>query len=243
MPSGFEAYAAGRRRRFARYFRDKERSARALLRDHGEADYDFDDRTAAAFDWLIARKREQYRESARPDVFACGWTVELLRALRSDRGEGVEGRLATLRVGGRVIAAEYSLRAGERDHLWIPAFDPAYRRYSPGALLTLSVMRAAAEAGVRSIDFGADEELYKQYFADPAIVVFEGACPTETSTRVAAFARNHAPGLGSTLARLARKAERRWYVITACEPDWPSARSATLADAASMLRRRMQPAR
>ncbi|MGZ9101027.1 MAG: GNAT family N-acetyltransferase, partial [Brevundimonas sp.] len=64
-----------------RFFKNMRRLRRGFEREHGEPVFTWDDREAGVLDWIIARKRDQYRRSRRHDVFACGWTGALLHAL------------------------------------------------------------------------------------------------------------------------------------------------------------------
>ena len=56
-----------------------------------QADY------SEVLDWIIARKREQYRRSRRHDVFACGWTAGLLHTLFENRSPDFGLRVSSLR--------------------------------------------------------------------------------------------------------------------------------------------------
>mgnify|MGYP002778449438 FL=1 len=230
LSKGFEAWRAGR----ASVVKDKLRRGRALARDHGEPRFTLDDGDPAAFDWLLARKRAQYAESAQHDVFACGWTERLLRDLLARRGEPLAASIATLRIGARIVAAELSVSAGGVRHLWFPAYARAFSRYSPGTLLLIEQIRAAAERGEAAVDFGPDVEGYKSDFADPGAVVLEG------DLRAAGPAP--APALSGTLRRLALKARRRHGVIRACEADRWRAAGAAFDSLAALARGRLDRA-
>ena len=219
LRGGFDAYYAERRAVFAKYYKDKERAARSMERDHGAPEWRADDREPGLLDWIIERKREQYRRTGQYDVFACGWTADLLRRLRAERGPGIAGRIATLRLGGELAAAEYSLVSGSRMHFWFPAYAPDFARCSPGALLSLNTMRTVAAEGVTQADFGLDAEGYKKYYATPAGVAYEGVLPLRPLRRAASSARDRALA-PARLAYFRRKIERRLNVVTACEPGW-----------------------
>jgi CelD/BcsL family acetyltransferase involved in cellulose biosynthesis len=239
LSRGFDAYYAARRAAFGKYHRDKERSARSMERDHGAPVYTVDDREPGLLDWLLTRKRAQYEATGQHDVFACGWTEALLRRLLAETGGDFGGRIATLRLKGEVVAAEYSLRSGSAYHFWFPAYDTAFARCSPGALLTLETMRRVAGEGVASADFGLDAEGYKKYYADAGETVFEGVL-TAGPWRAAA-ARVLDTALTGPLSDLRRKAERRLTVITACEPSWTGVVSGTAHALSVATRRRLSP--
>ncbi len=120
---------------------------RALERDHGTVRFDFDRPSPALLERVISEKRARIRRTHQHDIFACGWTVDLLRDLDAVADAEFGLRLAVLRAGEVVVAAELGLTSGDRHHLWFPIYDPAYARYSPGALMTLETLRVCAERG------------------------------------------------------------------------------------------------
>ncbi|MBO9711025.1 MAG: GNAT family N-acetyltransferase [Caulobacter sp.] len=211
LSDGFEAYQAGRS---AAFLKDKRRRMRALERDHGEVTFSFERPSPVLLELVVTQKRGQIRRTHQHDIFACGWTVDLLRELdaRDDPDFGL--RLAVLRAGGKVVAAELGLTGGDRHHLWFPIYDPAYGRYSPGALMTLETLRVAAQRGVRRVDFGPSEETYKEDFADPAEPAFEGLLTPEGSL----MRRLDDLVLAERMRAVTRRLGRRFDRIAACEP-------------------------
>lgn len=211
LKGGFEIYQAARSSAF---LKDKRRRARALERDHGVMAFTFERPALELLAWLVAQKRAQIRRTHQHDIFACGWTLDLLHRLaeRTDADFGL--RLAVLRAGGTIVAAELGLTAGRRHHLWFPIYDPDFARYSPGALMTLETLRAAASLGIERVDFGPSEEAYKEDFADPMEPVLEGTIAVRPS--LLASLRD-APG-GDRIDEVGRRLARRLDRISACEP-------------------------
>lgn len=204
LSQGFDTYLAGRD---ARFLKDKRRRRRALERDHGPLSFSFEPPTREQVDHIIARKRAQLARTHQYDIFACGWTVDLLHRLAQSDAPDFGLRLATLKAGGVLVAAELGLTSGARHHLWFPIYDPAFAKYSPGSLMTLDTLEAAAARGVTRVDFGVDADAYKRDFADPAEAVFEGLIERRVSSR---GLRMRSFGV----SRLARRFDR----IVACEP-------------------------
>nr|WP_194247938.1 GNAT family N-acetyltransferase [Caulobacter sp. RHG1] len=201
---GFEAYMASRDTAFAK---DKRRRRRALERDHGHVVLTFERPKPEEVSWVLERKRQQSRRTHQYDVFACGWTSELIQRLAQAPDEDFGLRLACLKAGGTLVAAELGLLSGGRYHLWFPVYERAYAKYSPGSLMTLDTLEHLAARGVTRVDFGVDADAYKHDFADPAEVVFEGLVERRMSSR----------GRDMRLfggMRLARRFDR----IVACEP-------------------------
>jgi CelD/BcsL family acetyltransferase involved in cellulose biosynthesis len=69
--------------------------------------------------------------------------------------------LAFLRVGGRPIAFDLCLESAGRVYVLKGGFDPAFRRYGPGMLLTHESIRRAFERGRASYELLGDADRYK----------------------------------------------------------------------------------
>lgn len=216
---GYDGWYAERRASQGKFFKDKERARRSMEAELGSLRVEFGLRDAALLDWLIALKRDQYRRTGRHDIFACGWTVELLHALMAAEEEDFGASIAALWAGERLVAAEFSLHAGDQCHFWFPGYEPTLARCSPGILLSMDTMRLASAQGFRTFDFGFEGEHYKKYF-----------CNASRTVREAVIVR---PGLGAAVSRAAARAldlagreraerlrgsvRRRWAAIEACE--------------------------
>ncbi|MDP1630284.1 MAG: GNAT family N-acetyltransferase [Caulobacter sp.] len=224
LSAGWSTYDAERRGGWRKFFRDKDRARRALERDHGEVRLSLDRPGSADLDRLISLKSAQYRRSGRHDIFACGWTVDLLKALATVQEPGFGARLAVLEAGGEGVAFEYGLWAGDRHHFWLPAYETHVARYSPGMLLSLDTMRHLSARGAAVFDFGFEGEGYKKYFCNRSTSVIEGAVhqPGFADAMTAAFSMAGAAGAleaGEAMARadLGQSLRRRWAAINACE--------------------------
>ena len=94
-------------------------------------------------------------------------------ALRALAPAGVP-RIVLLRLDGRAIACNYSLRLGDRMYFHELAFDPAFAQYSPGLVTTLETIGAAATDGVRRVEFLGGAERYKLELADRCEPLYQG---------------------------------------------------------------------
>ena len=217
--SGYDGWYAERRTSFGKFFKDKERARRSMEAELGPLRVEHGLRDAALLDWLIDLKRDQYRRTGRHDIFACGWTADLLHALLKEEGEGLGASLAALWAGDRLTAVEYALHAGDQYHFWFPGYEPSLARCSPGILLSLDTMRLASAHGYRTFDFGFEGEHYKKYFCNGFKVVREAVVLKPglgaTMSQAAVGALNLAgSGRGEQLRTSVR---RRWAAIEACE--------------------------
>jgi CelD/BcsL family acetyltransferase involved in cellulose biosynthesis len=245
LPEGFDAWYGERRATFGKYFKDKERARRSLEAELGPIRVEVGVRDADRLDELIQLKRDQYRRTGRHDVFACGWTRDLLHALMTPAGAGEDPRfgvsLGMLWAGERLAAIEASLHGGEEYHFWFPAYDPRWARCSPGILLSMDTMRLASADGWRTFDYGFAGEGYKKYFCNAERTVVEAvvARPGVASALGAAAAGAlELTGRGRG-ARLLDSVRRRWAAIEACETS-ATARVRGVAGAAKAAAVRLQ---
>ncbi|WP_298158539.1 GNAT family N-acetyltransferase [Brevundimonas sp.] len=216
---GFDAWYAERRQTWGKYFKDKERARRSLETELGSIRVELDLRDPGLLDHLIGLKRAQYARTGRHDIFACGWTRDLLHALMASEHADFGGSMAALWAGDRLTAIEYSLHAGDRYHFWFPAYEPGLARCSPGILLTMDTMRLGCETGFRVFDFGFGGEGYKKYFCNATQTVREAVI---LRPGVGSMLSDAAVGLLNTAAggrgeRLRTSVRRRWAAIEACE--------------------------
>lgn len=222
---GYDGWYAERRATHGKFFKDKERARRSMEAELGPLRVERNLRDPAMLDWLIDLKRDQYRRTGRHDIFACGWTADLLHALLKEEGDGFGASMAALWAGDRLTAVEYSLHAGDQYHFWFPGYEPSLARCSPGILLSMDTMRLASERGYRTFDFGFEGEHYKKYFCNgfklvrEAVVLRPGLGATMSQAAVGAL--NLAGGDRGD--RLRTSVRRRWAAIEACETT-PTAR-------------------
>ncbi|MGV3578193.1 GNAT family N-acetyltransferase [Brevundimonas sp.] len=215
---GYDAWYAERRSTWGKYFKDKERARRSLETELGPIRVERGIRDPELLDTLIQLKRDQYARTNRHDIFACGWTRDLLYALMASEHEDFGASMAALWAGDRLTAIEYSLHAGDRYHFWFPAYVPELARCSPGILLTMDTMRLGCAAGFRVFDFGFGGEGYKKYFCNATQSVREAVI---LRPGVGAMLSDAAVGLLNTAGgkgeRIRTSVRRRWAAIEACE--------------------------
>lgn len=238
---GFDAWYARRRKAFPKYFKDKERSRRGLDGAFRAVEIEIGLHDHALLKRLIIEKSEQYRRTGHHDIFACGWTEQVLHALMDCQGEdGFGASMAVLRVDGRVVAMEYSMHAGRHFHLWFPVYEQEVARWSPGIVLTQETIRLGSERGYRIFDYGVGVGgNYKKYYDDGGLVTAEGVVARPGVGKAACATASAALGvLGHARAeRLRLSTRRRWSVIEACETSLAGQAAGALRAAADMVRK------
>jgi CelD/BcsL family acetyltransferase involved in cellulose biosynthesis len=175
LSRGFEAYCHERRSAGSKHVERTLAKARKMQRQQGEVAFEFDSRDAQALERVIAWKRQQCRRTGVADFLAVPANLALLHRIFETRTAGFAGVLSTLHVGGRLAAAHFGMRSHSTLHVWFPAYDAQFSRYSPGAVLLVEMARSAAAAGLTLLDLGKGDEHYKSSFCTRETLVAEGA--------------------------------------------------------------------
>ncbi|MGW4206061.1 GNAT family N-acetyltransferase [Streptomyces sp. NPDC004726] len=174
ISEGFPAYEQALRARSPKFLKSTLAKERRLGRREGEVRFVFDERDPALLRTLMGWKSAQYRRTGRRDRFAKGWINTLVNLLHDTRTPGCSGVLSVLYVGDRPIAAHFGLRSQSVLCCWFPAYDTDFAKYSPGLILHLRMLEAAAAEGIATFDFGRGDAVYKDAFRTGELEVSEG---------------------------------------------------------------------
>jgi CelD/BcsL family acetyltransferase involved in cellulose biosynthesis len=183
LSRGFDAYRAHCDRPGPMSFKRLAEKARKMERQIGPLRFVAHAAEPQALAALLVWKSAQYRRKKVTDVFAFGWTVQLLERVLAERSPAFRGMLHALYAGDQLAAVELILRSYGVCHSWFPAYNPDLARYSPGLLLVVEQAKAAQHMGVRRIDLGKGVADYKAYFMNGASVVTEGCVAPRSLVR------------------------------------------------------------
>lgn len=167
LPDTADELLAARSSRFRANVRKARRSLETLgelsYRDHRGGQAGMDDAFAAMLGVEAAswKGREGSAIDARSD------TLRFYRELALDGPARAWTRLATLRVGDRVVAAQLDLEAaGRRAGLRTSFVDDLDGRQSPGLVLLWAVLTDEVDRGLRIHDFGGGADAWKRHWTD-----------------------------------------------------------------------------
>lgn len=194
-----QGYAAYRDdvRRVTRQLATVERKRRKMTREIGPLRFEVHVTDEGDLERLFQWKSEQYRRTENVDVFAYPWTKRLLRRILATQTEDFAGLFSTLHVGDELLAAHLGMRSRTVWHYWFPAYNQQFRKFSPGLLLLLEMVKHAPSLGLQIIDLGKDDARYKRQFSNASVPLAEGSVPrrdlqqrlSRTGHQVAEFIR------------------------------------------------------
>ncbi|GIF13743.1 GNAT family N-acetyltransferase [Actinoplanes teichomyceticus] len=160
LTEGYPAYVENRNRA-GDVVKQTMRKQRKMVREVGAERFVFDDDDPAALSALRAWKGAQYRRTQQYDRFTTGWIEGVLDELLAAPSPDCRAIVSTVYAGDRPVAAHLGLRSRSVLAYWFPSYDVDLSRYSAGILLCLRMAEAGAADGIRQIDLGKSEALYK----------------------------------------------------------------------------------
>jgi CelD/BcsL family acetyltransferase involved in cellulose biosynthesis len=176
--NGWDGWCAERQAAGSKVVSRVRKKFSKLMRDHDKGAVAFEpfSTDAAAFNTLLAWKREQMKRTGVTDIFEHAWIDALVRESFATpvTQAGFGGAMFVLRVRGAPIAVLYCLRAENALHAWFIAYDPAFAGYSPGLILFAEAIRASALAGFTEMDLGPGDYRFKESFANHARPIGSG---------------------------------------------------------------------
>jgi CelD/BcsL family acetyltransferase involved in cellulose biosynthesis len=118
------------------------------------------DTFGALFDEAIAVEARSWKRAAGTAILCDPAKEAFFRRYLTAACERGEGRVALLRIDGRVVAMQLAVEWAGRYWLFKIGYDEAYARCSPGTLLMLHALRDAAERGLTGFELMGDAEAW-----------------------------------------------------------------------------------
>jgi len=174
LTGGYDAYTEKLRERGSSAIKQTQRKQRKLAREVGPLRFEYDTDAPEAWDALVKWKSEQYVRTNTLDIFRYDWVHDQLNAIRAAKCPEFSAPLSALWAGDQLAAVHLGLASSTAMQIWFPAYNRDLQNYSPGLVILLELASAAAEHGIRRIDFGKGEERYKYEFSTDVLPLLEG---------------------------------------------------------------------
>jgi CelD/BcsL family acetyltransferase involved in cellulose biosynthesis len=183
MEHGFEAYLneAGRHRTETEMSGRPHQTLKRIAyaeRKYGPVRFTWHEVSPLSLKRLFVWKSAQYNRhrAVLPliDCFSFPWTRLLLERIQAAQKPGFAGVMSSLHIGDNLVAVHMGMRSEKVLHWWFPAYDPAFRKLSPGLMLLTLLSQAAADRGIRQIHLGPGPEPYKTLVANSEQVLARG---------------------------------------------------------------------
>ena len=145
-----------------------------LERDLGPVRLVAHDASPAAFEQLLAWKRDQTRRTGVQDFLRAAWTRRLLKLLFESQTGSFRGLMVSLYAGDTLVCGHFGVRLGDQFHPWIGASDHSLRAHSPGMVHQWMAIEAMPALGLCTYDLGPGFDHWKRMFARSALPVAAG---------------------------------------------------------------------
>lgn len=182
------AYLEALRAASPKRFKNYRRLDHKLAREVGPITVIAADPSRAAYEQLLAWKRDQLHRTGAHNFFHGGWTQTLFDRF-FDEGEGpLRALTINLYAGGRLVAGHFGVRLGDAFHPWIASADPELAAWSPGQVFLGRAIAAMPEAGLKVYDLGPGHAHYKAPYARDTVRIGEGLATADNPAGRAARA-------------------------------------------------------
>jgi CelD/BcsL family acetyltransferase involved in cellulose biosynthesis len=145
---------------------------RAIERELGEPTLEWHSSRVDDLRQMIAWKCEKYHGSRQ--LFSDPTTFSILDDLLVTNEDDCRGVLNVLRAGEQRIAIHFGVAGREGLSWWFTSYGEEFGRFSPGIVLLLDTIEAAAEQRVSQIDLGYGQDSWKSSLASDSYEVSGG---------------------------------------------------------------------
>lgn len=193
LDQGFDAWAGQRAATGSKTIARTRKKLAKLTRDlGGEVTFEAFSSDATAFETLLTWKRDQMRRTGVRDIFAHGWIGGVVRGALAAPADDPRfgGALFVLRARETPAAVLFCLRADRALHAWYVGHDDQWSAYSPGLIVFVEAIRAAAKAGYVELDLGPGDYAFKESLANasrPVGAGFIAGAPLSSAFKAAQF--------------------------------------------------------
>lgn len=192
LAGGYESFETSRDKAGRKQLREIERKRARCEEEVGPIEFVRHTADVDVLHTLMDWKSDQCQRSGTVDYFSLSWCRGLIECIHANRGAEFGGILSCLYADGSLAAAHFVMRSRRVWHSWFPVYNHEFHAYSPGLILLLEMIRAAADEGVEHIDLGKDISTYKKRFMTSAIQVAEGCAEVPSLLNSARHLRDRA---------------------------------------------------
>ena len=169
FPEGWQGWCDARQAAGSKTIARTRKKLSKMTRDlGGDVSFEAFSRDSEAFETLIRWKRDQMRRTGVTDLFEHDWIDGVVRGAFAAPADDPHfgGAMFVLRAKGQPAAVLFCLRAGKALHAWYVAHDAQWSVHSPGLIVFVEAIRAAADVGFTELDLGPGDYQFKESLAN-----------------------------------------------------------------------------
>lgn len=173
LSAGFDNYLSARDNASG-LMHEYRRKRRRIEREAGPLRFESHITDPAMLEVCIQWKIAQYQRQGILNIFQHGWISKLLHKILNCHEHDFAGEMFASYAGDQIAAINFGMRSGDLFHSWFPTYNPNLAACSPGFLLWIESMKAAASLGINRIVLGKGGESYKSRLMNGADSVSQG---------------------------------------------------------------------
>ena len=161
LSQGYQTYLESRHLAGTSIIRDGLRKARKAERELGPLRLEWNNPDRAMLGTFLEWKQKHIARQGFYDVYREDWVVSAIGRVLECQGADFAGFVSTLHAGDELLAIVLGMQGNNVASSWLPTYNPAYQRFSPGLIQHLEIAKQAAELGIIRIDLGRGENRMK----------------------------------------------------------------------------------
>lgn len=174
LDAGYEAYETHKREAGSSTIRQAMRKARKLSREVGPVRFRLHTSEEQIWRALVNWKQAQLSRAGYLNFFRNTQIMKLLSLVKRAEFPKFSGVVSALYAGNEAVAVHLGIRSQNVLASWIPTYNPKHKKYSPGLILHIELIKAAAKTGTKRIDLGRGENPLKTSLMTGALPVAIG---------------------------------------------------------------------
>lgn len=183
LSGGFDAYANAMRRAGRGQLAEVRRKRRMIEREVGPLSFTPHEIDHTLLDHMLTLKSAQWARGGWAGRFTAEWELRLMHGLLETDRPDFAGMFSVLRAGGHPVAMHIGMRSAHTWHYWTTAYDPEFKRYSPGLIMLIEMLQHAPAMGLVEVDLGKEDFEYKRRLYTHAIPLAEGTASITESVQ------------------------------------------------------------
>lgn len=187
---GYQAYVEDKKRAKSKLFKKINQYKNRIENKVGPLDYIHDCTDINLLHELIRLKSDQYKRTEVIDIFKYGWPGKILEQIFRQKEPDFNGKLSCLMAGGRLLSLHFGMQTNRCFHYWFPAYSVEYSSFSPGIVMLDYITRSVTDEGIKKIDLGKGDNLYKERFSNASTELCQGDEIVSVKTRLSLEIKN-----------------------------------------------------
>lgn len=174
LKDGFNEYEKLLKSQKRKQLKEAKKKKRMLENEIGKVEFESHINNEKLLFKLLKWKSDQWAKSGWTGRFKAKWEKQLMKKLMNTQTKSFGGLLSVLMVEKKPIAMHIGLYSKNVWHYWTTAYDPKYKKYSPGIIMLVEMIKCANNLGFNELDMGKETFEYKKRLHTHIIQLCEG---------------------------------------------------------------------